>query len=109
MMKWIVRIEEVEPYTVICEWNDGKVRSIDLNEFLLEKAENQENSYAQLRDKARFTEVKCDGTTLYWDDGLEYEDYDGQIKNGPLDIAPELLFELTEEGKKMNVTSKTVD
>ena len=108
-MKWIVRIKEVKPYTVDCEWNDGVVRSIDLQEFVLEKAKKPENSYAQLCDKSRVAEVKCDGATLYWDDGLEYEDYDGQIKNGPLDIAPELLFELTEEGKVLNAASKTVD
>jgi len=34
-------------------------------------------------------------------DGLEFEDYDGVIKKGPLDIAPEVLFEMTEEGKTL--------
>jgi hypothetical protein len=105
-MKWVVNIKEVKPYTVVCQWNDDVVRSIDLTEFISKKAENPENSYAQLYDKARFAEVKCDGTTLYWDDGLEFEDYDGKIKKGPLDIAPELLFELTEEGKKLITAPK---
>ncbi len=100
-MKWIEKIKEVNPYIVTCQWSDGLTREIDLTEFILHKAENPENSYAQLYDKTRFAEVKCDGTTLYWDNGLEFEDYDGKIKKGPLDIAPELLFELTEDGKKI--------
>ncbi len=99
-MKWIIKITKVEPYKVICEWNDGVTREVDLTDFILEKAQNPKNSYAQLYDKARFAQVKCDGSTLYWDDGLEFEDYDGQIKKGPLDIAPEVLFELTEDGKR---------
>ncbi|MBY5957458.1 hypothetical protein KUV50_04875 [Membranicola marinus] len=47
----------------------------------------------------KLSEVKCDGSTLYWDDGLEFEDYDGQIKDGPLDMAPEVLFKFTKKGK----------
>ena len=102
-MKWIQAIKEVAPYIVTCLWNDGEVRKVDLTKFILNKAKNPENSYAQLLDKSRFTEVQCDGSTLYWDQGLEYEDYDGEIKKGPLDIAPELLFEMTEEGERMSV------
>ncbi len=104
-MKWIEKIKEVSPCLVTCLWNDGVTRDIDLTEFIIQKAENPENSYAQLYDKVRFAEVKCDGTTLYWDNGLEFEDYDGTIQKGPLDIAPELLFELTEEGKRMKTST----
>lgn len=100
-MKWIEAIQEVNSYVVTCVWNDDVIREIDLTEFVLNKAKNPENSYAQLYDKARFSEVKCDGTTLYWDNGLEFEDYDGKIKKGPLDIAPEFLFELTKDGKRI--------
>lgn len=100
-MKWIENIKDVTPYIVTCLWNDGVTREVDLTEFILDKARNSENSYAQLYDEDRFAEVKCDGTTLYWDDGLEFEDYDGKTKKGPLDIAPELLFELTEDGKRI--------
>ena len=102
-MKWIQAIKGVVPYTVTCLWNDGKVRKVDLTEFILSKAKNPKNSYAQLSDKSRFAEVQCDGSTLYWDQGLEYEDYDGEIRKGPLDIAPELLFEMTEEGESMSL------
>ncbi len=98
-MKWIVEIKDIQAYKVTCKWNDDKIREIDLTQFVISKAKNHKNSYAQLLDKNRFNEVKCDGTTLYWENGLKYEDYDGTIKNGPLDIAPEVLFELTAEGQ----------
>jgi hypothetical protein len=106
-MKWIEKIVDIEPYTVICLWNDGEVRAVHLEEFITTKAKNPENSYAQLLDKNRFAEVKCDGMTLYWDNGLDYEDYDGTMKQGPLDIAPEYLFELTEEGQSQPQLSGT--
>ncbi len=62
-----------------------------------EKSINPENSYAQLLDKDRFILAKCDGTTIYWEDGIKYQDYDGKIKDGPLDIAPEVLLELSKD------------
>jgi len=100
-MKWIEKISNVSPYSVTCVWNDGVSRVVNLEEFLIKKAVNPENSYAQLLDKKRFVEVKCDGSTLYWESGLEFEDYDGAMKRTPLDIAPEILYELTEEGKSL--------
>lgn len=103
-MKWIVKIVEIKSYTLTCLWNDGKMRMVDLAGFIQEKAKNKENSYAQLLDKKRFEEAKCDGTTVYWDNGLEFEDYDGRIKKGPLDIAPEILFELTSDGKRIKTS-----
>lgn len=95
-MKWIEKITEVASFKVTCLWNDGISRTVNLKEFVTKKAQNPENSYAQLLDEDRFAEVECDGCTLYWEDGLEFEDYDGVMKKGPLDIAPEVLFEMTE-------------
>ncbi len=96
-MKWIEKIIQVNPYVVVCKWNDEVIREVDLTDFVYNYAKIPHSSYAQLFDKTRFAEVKCDGSTLFWENGLEFEDYDGQIKKGPLDIAPEVLFELTKE------------
>ena len=104
-MKWIEKIISVVPYVVTCQWNDGKIRKVNLEEFILAKSRNSENSYAQLRELSRFLEVKCDGSTLYWENGLEFEDLDGSKKKGPLDIAPERLFEFTDDGKVLLVSS----
>ena len=92
-MKWIVDIINVEPYKVTCMWNDKKVRTIDLEDFIKLHSENPKNSYYQLLDKKRFAGVKCDGTTLYWENGIFYTDIDGKVRKGPLDIAPEVLYE----------------
>jgi hypothetical protein len=94
-MKWIVKILDIEPYTLTCLWNDNEIRTIDLTSFLKEKARNQENSYYQLKDKRRFSQAKCDGTTIYWENGIKMRDYDGIEKSGPLDIDPEILFEMS--------------
>jgi len=94
-MKWIVELLKKEPYKITCRWNDNSITDIDLHEFILDKSKNPDNSYAQLMNKERFLQVKCDGTTLYWENGLKYKDVDGIIKLGPLDIAPELLYEFS--------------
>ena len=95
-MKWIIEILNKEPYKVTCKWNDNTITTIDLQEFIEEKSKNPENSYSQLRSKERFLEVKCDGLTLYWENGIKYKDTDGKIKLGSLDIAPELLYDFSQ-------------
>lgn len=94
-MKWIIKVLNVENYTIKTLWNDGKIREIDLMDFLLQHSKNPESSYSLLLDKDVFNTVKCDGTTLSWDNLIEYTDLDGSIKKGCLDISPEFLFELT--------------
>ena len=94
-MKWIVEIINKEPYKITCKWNDNHINTVDLYSFILEKSKNKDNSYSQLINKDRFLQVKCDGSTLYWENGIKYQDIDGIIKPGPLDIAPELLYEMS--------------
>lgn len=94
-MKWIIKVLDVENYTVKTLWNDGQIRDIDLMDFLLQQTKNPDSSYSQLLDNRVFNTVRCDGTTLSWDNLIEYTDYDGSIKKGSLDIAPEFLYELT--------------
>lgn len=94
-MKWIKKIIDVFPYTVICLWNDDLIRTTDLTEFLMEKSKNPKNSYAQLLEKARFMEVQCDGTTIFWDAGIKIFDIDNTPKPAPLDIDPDVLFRMS--------------
>ena len=94
-MKWIVKILDVEPYSVTCLWNNDEIRTVDLDDFIGEKVKNPNNSYSQLQDKDRFLQVKCDGSTLYWDNGVKMIDYDGTEKMGSLDIDPHVLYELS--------------
>jgi hypothetical protein len=94
-MKWIEKILDIKPYIVKTLWNDDTIRLINLEEFLENKSKKTESSYNKLLDKDVFKEVKCDGTSLYWENLIKYIDYDGTEKDGNLDISPELLFELS--------------
>jgi len=94
-MHWIIKIVSKEPYKVTCHWNDQIIRTIDLEPFLRKKSVKPFNSYSQLLNIDRFLEVKCDGTTLYWENGIIMKDIDGRQKTAPLDIDPEVLFEMT--------------
>lgn len=104
-MKWIIKILDIKPYTIICQWNNNEIRVVDLSNFLQEKAKNPKNSYHQLTDKDRFSQAECDGTTVYWKNGINIIDFDGKEKLGPLDIDPEILYEMSfkikEKSKKI--------
>ncbi|MBM2813648.1 MAG: hypothetical protein HW421_410 [Ignavibacteria bacterium] len=94
-MKWIEKILEVKPYTIKTLWNDGSVRLINLEEFIKKKSLNPNSSFKKLKNSDVFIKVKCDGTSLYWENLIKYKDLDGGEKDGNLDISPELLFELS--------------
>jgi hypothetical protein len=93
-MNWIIKIIHKEPYKVTCRWNDQIVRTVDLENFLREKSIKPHDSYSQLLNKKRFLEVKCNGTTLYWENGIIMTDFDGCKHPAPLDIDPEVLFNM---------------
>ncbi len=94
-MKWILKIIDVQPYKVTCQWNDGLIRTVDLENFLTNFRYKPDSSYYPLLHKPRFLEVRCDGSTLYWENGVTMKDVDGQHKPAPLDIDPDVLFEMT--------------
>ncbi len=94
-MKWITEIIDINPYKITCKWNNNEIRTIDLTSFISDKGSNPESSYYQLKDKDRFLQVKCDGTTIYWENGRKMKDLDDSIKTGPLDIDPDVLYEMT--------------
>ncbi|MBC8184244.1 DUF2442 domain-containing protein [candidate division KSB1 bacterium] len=94
-MKWIKEIIDVFPYSVISLWDDNQIRTTDLTYFIQTKAKNPNNSYAQLLDEKRFLEVKCDGTTIYWENGIQIQDIDGTIIPAPLDIDPYILYKMS--------------
>ncbi len=94
-MEWIKEIITVEPYIVTCLWNNNEIREINLREFIFSKSKN--DSYHQLIDEARFLQVKCDGTTLFWENGITIKEIDGTEKGGPLDIDPDYLYDLSQK------------
>lgn len=96
-MKWIVKILDIKPYSIKTLWNDGVERTVHLEEFIKNNSANPNSSYSKLLDKQIFCKAQCDGTTLCWENMITYTDLDGSQKLGALDIAPELLFELSFE------------
>ena len=48
-------------------------------------------------DLSVFNLVKCDGTSLYWDDLIIAKDINGIDIKAQLDISPEFLFEISDE------------
>ena len=106
-MKWIIKIIDIEPYKITCLWNDNEIRTVDLYEFIREKSKNPVNSYAQLLDKKRFYQAQCDGTTIYWENGITIKDYDGTEKPGPLDIDPQVLYEMSYKDSNKIRSNKT--
>lgn len=105
-MKWILKIIEIQPYRVTCVWNDNIMRTIDLESFIMNASRNPANSYSQLIDKKRFSEVKCDGTSLYWDNGINITDIDGSRKTAALDIDPEVLFNMAVQTPLVRISKK---
>ena len=105
-MHWVIKIISKEPYKITCQWNDHIKRTIDLEPFLLNKAVNPNNSYTQLLNKDRFIEVKCDGTTLYWENGIIMTDLNGNQQPAPLDIDPDVLFEMTIQPSRRTKSKK---
>ncbi|RRB00147.1 DUF2442 domain-containing protein [Larkinella rosea] len=91
MLPRIKQILLIEPYKVICLWNTGEVREVDLQTAINES--KPQSPVAKLVDKQLFKQVKTDGRTLYWDDLLTMIDYDGSRKPAPLDFDPDVMYE----------------
>ena len=105
-MKWILKVIEKQPYKVTCLWNDNVIRTVDLEDFLKSAGRGKNNSYSQLLDKNRFSEVKCDGSTLYWENGITMKDIDGKTNPAALDIDPDVLFEMTIKASSFRKKNK---
>jgi hypothetical protein len=84
------------------------VRTTDLEGFLKTADKDLNNSYKQLSDKNRFSEVKCDGSTLYWENGITMKDLNGKLTPAALDIDPDVLFDLTTNSNPFKKRKKAI-
>lgn len=103
-MLGIKQIIEVNPYSIICLWDNGEVRTIDLGKKLKEWTFESEkiNVYQKLLNKEIFSLVKLDNDTktLYWDNLLIMTDTQGNKMPAPLDFCPDFLYEISKPEKK---------
>lgn len=72
MLLTITDVEYLGDYTLLCSFNNGKRRKVDLTPLLVYPA------FTDLRDKNNFVQFGLD-QTIFWANGA--------------DIAPEYLFE----------------
>ena len=98
MLPGILKIIDVKPYFIICEWNTGETRIIDFEKKLLSKSNSESSSYKKLLDKNIFELVKLDTTikTIYWEGLSKMIDTDGSVFPANLDFSPEVLYEMSQ-------------
>lgn len=67
MLHIVRHVEHVEKYKLKLSFNDGKVKLVDFENRLKEA----KNMFLTLRDVDYFKQVKTNGTTLVWPNGLD--------------------------------------
>ncbi len=93
----ITNIIEVRPdFSVVCNWNTGEIRIIPFKEKLSEWAQHPNDVCNQLSDFNRFKQVKTDGYTLLWENGMKIKYPDGHEEPCPLDFCPDVLYDLSK-------------
>jgi len=97
MLHRIRKIVNVKPYTIVCEWTNGEIRAIILEEKIREWSIEPGSVYKNLLTASIFNKVKLDAEshTLYWNGLIKMTDDNGKSFNAPLDIDPEVLYQLS--------------
>ena len=101
-MKEIINISVQEPYKILCFFNNGEQKILDL-----EKVLNPEQKYARkIFIKKVFKQAKI-GTfgEIYWDGIAEMKDLNGNIIPCEYDICPDFAYlnsSYIEENEKLN-------
>lgn len=87
-MRKIVEIELMDDNQVICHFNNGEVRILDLSSTI-----NDRYASKILTNEAVFASVKVgDFGELYWPGVAEITDLDGKIIPCDYDISPEFAY-----------------
>ena len=88
-MKKIIDITFEEPYKILCYFNNGEKRILDLKQIL-----DPRQKYAKkVFDESIFYKAKVgDFGEIYWDNVAEIKDYDGKYIPCEYDISPELIY-----------------
>ncbi len=90
MLHYIKKIITVDTYTVVCKFNTGEVRKIDLQNKIKRLSATSPELFGKLLDKHYFKSVKLDSYgTLCWDNEV--------------DFCPDVLYDLSQP-----VTNKSI-
>ena len=72
-LHFIKKIIKVNDYTIVCKFNTGEVRKIDLQNKIRRLAEISPELCGKLMDKSYFKRVKLDSYgTLCWDNKVDF-------------------------------------
>ena len=73
MLHYIKKIISVEPYTIVCKFNTGEVREINLQNKIKRLAATSPELFNPLLNKNYFKRVKLDSYgTLCWDNEVDF-------------------------------------
>ena len=82
MLYTVKKVEYVERYKLKLLFNDRRVKIVNLENML----KNAKNMFVPLMDINYFKKVKCDGTSIYWPNGV--------------DLCPDVLYKMGEDAKR---------
>ena len=90
MLHYIKKIIAVEPYIIVCKFNSGETRKINLQNKIKRLAAKSPESFSKLLDKNYFNSVKLDSYgTLCWDNEV--------------DFCPDVLYKLSQPFTKKSL------
>ncbi|MCX6249431.1 MAG: DUF2442 domain-containing protein [Bacteroidetes bacterium] len=74
MLHSIKNIKSAEPYNLTLEFDSGEVKTIDLEEKLIEWGRTPDSKFKYLLDPANFKKVKINPEiqTIYWENGIDF-------------------------------------
>jgi Protein of unknown function (DUF2442) len=82
MLRTVKKAQYLEQYKIQLSFDDKSVKVIDLGKML----KTAKNMFLPLRDVNYFRQVKCDGTTLIWPNGV--------------DLCPDVLYKMGKNIKQ---------
>lgn len=98
----ILKINEVEDYTVSLLFNNGESRLVDFLDFWSKyKIKKKHPAYKLLQDKFEFRQIEIIGNTIGWKNvGIESTNLHGELEFYHYDIDPIVLFDQSIPPKK---------
>jgi len=96
-MHFVEQIVDVQPYRLLLKFGHGEARLVNLESTLKARATSPESAYRRLLDPAVFSQVRLDpeARTIYWEGLARCVAADGTEQPAPLDLCPDVLYEMS--------------
>jgi len=93
----ITEIIKIEPYKITCRWSTAEIRVLDF-EKEFDKWEKAGKSFLiPLKNYEKFENVSVsDGTLQWYSVLLSYKDLKGNTQSKPLDLDPDVLYNISK-------------